>query len=190
LGVAIVVQNLVGVIFGRGFLMITTSLSRSVKVVEGLYVAPLTLIAVICALALLAVLHVLLKMTPIGAELRALADNPELVRVFGLDPRWISTCAFAIGSLLVVPAAAITCATSGLSPTIGGHVMLISLASAIVGGMGSVTGPLIAGFGLGLAESLTLIAFDAQWSDGITFAALFFFMMVRPSGLFGRTTMT
>jgi branched-chain amino acid transport system permease protein len=116
-----------------------------------------------------------------------LSDNPELVRTFGLDPRRIEAIAFAIGSLLVVPAAIITSATTGLNPSVGHHVMLISLAATIVGGIGSIPGTVLAGVLLGLAESMALLVVDSQWTEAVTFAILFAFIIIRPSGLLGRT---
>ena len=185
-GVGIALQNLIGMIFGRSFVTVTTSLSRSVKMAEGIYVSPLAWVAVGCALVFFIGLQLFLKRTHVGMSLRALADNPDLIGVFGLSPRRISTSAFALGSLLVVPAAVITSATSGLNPAIGHHVMLISLAATIVGGIGSTGGALVAGFGLGLAESLALLEFESQWTEAVTFAILYLFILIYPSGLFGR----
>jgi len=181
-GIGIAVQNLVGMVFGRGYVTVTTPLSRSVELMDGVYVSPLAWIAIASAFVCFIALQLFLKLTHVGMGLRALADNPELIRIFGLSPRRISTYAFALGSLLVVPAAVITGATTGL----GHHVMLISLAATIVGGIGSIPGALITGFGLGLAESLALLQFDSQWTEAVTFAILFLFIILRPAGLFGR----
>jgi branched-chain amino acid transport system permease protein len=185
-GISIAVQNLIGMIFGRSYVTVSSSLSRSVEMADGLYVSPLAWIAIACAGLFFAGLRLFLSRTHTGMALRALADNPELIRIFGLSPRAISSTAFAIGSLLVVPAAIITSATSGLSPAIGNHVMLISLAATIVGGIGSISGTLAAGFALGLAESLALIRFESQWTEAVNFAILFLFIILRPAGLFGR----
>ncbi|MEX0583395.1 MAG: branched-chain amino acid ABC transporter permease [Sneathiella sp.] len=187
-GIGIVVQNVVGMIFGRGYVTVQTPLSFSVELMEGLYVAPLAWISMLCAAVFFGVLWCFLKYSQMGKALRALSDNPELVRVFGLNPRFISACAFTIGSILVVPAAIISGATSGLNPAMGHHVMLISLAATIVGGIGSVTGTLLAGLALGLAESLALLYVDSQWTEAVTFAILFLFIIIRPSGLLGRST--
>ena len=187
-GVAIVVQNLIGMVFGRGFVTVATPLSRSIELVPGVFVSPLAWIAIACAATFFAGLQWFLRRTHAGMALRALADDPDLVRVFGLDPRAVSAMAFAIGSVIVVPAAIITGATTGLNPAVGHHVMLISLAAAIVGGIGSVTGTMLAGFLLGLAESMSLLVVDSQWTEAMTFAILFLFIVVRPSGILGRRT--
>ena len=98
----------------------------------------------------------------------------------------MSTIVFALGSLLVVPAAIITGVSSGLNPAMGHHVMLISLAATIVGGVGSLRGAACAGLLLGLAENLALAYFEPQWSEAVTFIVLFLFILFRPSGFFGR----
>ena len=182
-GIGIVVQNVVGMIFGRGYVTVSTPLSFSVEIMEGLYVAPIAWISMLCAAVFFGILWGFLKYSQMGKALRALADNPELVRVFGLNPRFIAASAFTIGSILVVPAAII----SGLNPAMGHHVMLISLAATIVGGIGSVPGTLLAGLALGLAESLALLYVDSQWTEAVTFAILFLFIIIRPSGLLGRS---
>lgn len=187
-GVGIAVQNVIGMIFGRGFVTVNTSLSRSVELVEGVYVSPLAWIAIACAAVFLGALQFFLRRTHTGMSLRALSDNPELVRTFGLNPRRIQAAAFAIGSVIVVPAAIISSATTGLNPAIGHHVMLISLAATIVGGIGSISGTMLAGVLLGLAESLALLVVDSQWTEAVTFGILFAFIIIRPSGLLGRAT--
>lgn len=185
-GAGIVVQNLLGMAFGRSFVSIDTPLSRSIEIVPGLFVSPLAGIAIVIAVAFFFGLQLFLMRTHTGMAMRALADNPELVRAYGLSPRRLSNTAFALGSLLVVPAALLSAASSGLNPGIGHHAMLISLAATIVGGVGSLRGAAVAGLVLGLAENLALVHFEPQWSEAITFVVLFLFILFRPSGLFGR----
>jgi len=185
-GTAIVVQNLIGVIFGRSFVSVTTPLSRSIEISPGLFVSPLSGIAIVVAVLFFGGLQFFLMRTHVGMGLRALSENPELVRAYGLSPRRLSTMVFALGSLLVVPAAILSAASSGLSPAIGHHVMLISLAATIVGGVGSLRGAACAGLLLGMAENLALVYFEPQWSEAVTFIVLFLFILFRPSGFFGR----
>ncbi|ONN66868.1 branched-chain amino acid ABC transporter permease [Herbaspirillum sp. VT-16-41] len=185
-GVGIVVQNLCGMLFGRSFVAVSTPLSRSVEWLPGLYVSPLAGIAIVIALLFFFALQLFLMRTHTGMAMRALSENPELVRAYGLSPRRLSMMVFALGSLLVVPAALLSAAGSGLNPAIGHHVMLISLAATIVGGVGSLRGAAYAGLLLGLAENLALAWFEPQWSEAITFIVLFLFILFRPSGFFGR----
>lgn len=186
LGAGIIVQNLIGMIFGRGFVSVTTPLSISIEVMPGLYVSPLSGIAIVCALLFFGGLHMFLMRTNVGMGLRALSENPELVRAYGLSPRRLSTIAFALGSLLVIPAAVLSAASSGLNPAMAHHVMLISLAATIVGGVGSLRGAACAGLLLGMSENLALMYLGPQWSEAVTFIVLFLFILFRPSGFFGR----
>ena len=185
-GVQIIVQNLIGMIFGRSFVSVTTSLSRSVEVLPGLFIAPVAVISILVALAFFTVLTLYLARTHMGMAMRALSENPDLVRVFGLDPARVSQYAFAIGSAIVVPGAILTSMTAGLNPAIGAHVMLISLAATIVGGIGSLRGAAYGGMLLGLAENLALWILDPQWSEAVTFVVLFLFIIFKPSGFLGR----
>jgi branched-chain amino acid transport system permease protein len=185
-GVQIIVQNLIGTIFGRSFVSVTTSLSRSVEVLPGLFIAPVAAISVLVALVFFTVLSLYLARTHMGMAMRALSENPDLVRVFGLDPSRVAQYAFAIGSAIVVPGAIFTSMTAGLNPAIGAHVMLISLAATIVGGIGSLRGAAYGGMLLGLAENLALWILDPQWSEAVTFVVLFLFIIFKPSGFLGR----
>jgi branched-subunit amino acid ABC-type transport system permease component len=185
-GVAVFIQNLIGTVFGRDFVSVDTPLSRSVETLPGLYIAPVAVVAIACAAVSFGALHYFLSRTHVGMALRALSENADLVRTFGLDPRRLSTYAFALGSLLVVPAAILTGITSGLNTAVGGRVMLISLAATIVGGVGSLRGAACAALLLGLAENLALWVFDPQWSEAVTFVVLFMFILLRPAGFFGH----
>jgi branched-chain amino acid transport system permease protein len=185
-GMQIIVQNLIGTVFGRGFETVTTPLSRSVQVAPGLFIAPVAAIAILTAVLGLAILTIVLSRTYFGSAMRALADNPDLVRVFGLEPTRVAQYAFVLGSALVVPGAVLTSMTQGLNPGIGGHIMLISLSATIVGGIGSLSGAALGGLLLGLAESVAIWKLDPQWSEAVTFIILFVFILFKPAGFFGR----
>jgi branched-chain amino acid transport system permease protein len=185
-GVQIIVQNLTGTVFGRSFVSVTTSLSRSVEVMPGLFIAPVAVISIVVAVVFFTALTLYLSGTHTGMAMRALSENPDLIRVFGLDPARVAQATFAIGSAIVVPGAILTAMTEGLNPAVGAHVMLISLAATIVGGIGSLRGAACGGLLLGLAENLALWRLDPQWSEAVTFVVLFLFIVFRPAGFFGR----
>jgi branched-chain amino acid transport system permease protein len=187
---AIIVQNLIAMIFDRGAVTVSTPLSKSLEVMPGLYVAPIAAVVILCAIIFFVALQWLLTKTNIGIALRALGENPTLVEVYGLTPRLLSQYVFLIGSILVVPAAILTAATSGLNPAMGNHVMLISIAATIVGGVGSLRGAAMAGLILGMAENLCLAVIDPQWSEAVTFVILFLFILFRPGGVYGRAVMS
>lgn len=185
-GMVVVVQSLLEIAFGRSFVSYDSPLTRARALLPGLYVAPVFWVAIAVVLIVLALTGGFLGRSRAGIGLRALSENPELLRAFGLSARRLSTLAFAIGSALAVPGAILTAATGGLQPSVGPHVMLISLAASIVGGIGSLRGAVIAGLLLGLTESLVVAWFDTQWSEAAGFVLLFGFILFRPSGLLGQ----
>lgn len=184
-GVAVVVQNLVGMVAGRGFAAVDTPLSRAEEVLPDVFLAPIFYIAVAVAVVLFAALSTFLTRTHAGVALRALAQNPDLLRAYGLSSTRLSMLAFALGSAMAAPAAILTAMTSGLNEAVGHHVMLISIAATIVGGVGSLRGAALAGLMLGVAESVALQFVDTQWAEGVSFLVLFAFIIFRPSGIFG-----
>lgn len=183
-GTSIAVQSAIQFFFGRGTVSVSWPLTRASEVLPGLYLAPVLGWAVGGSLALLLLFTVLLEHTRMGLGLRALSQNPALLRAFGLSDQRLSVLAFALGSALVVPAAALTLATTGLQPASGSRVMLISLAATVVGGIGSLRGAALAGLLLGLVENLVVAFFDTQWSEAAGFVVLFAFILFRPGGLF------
>lgn len=184
-GVGIVVQNVIGMIAGRGFATVDTPLSFAAEVMPDIFVAPMLWIALATAGVLFAALTLFLTRHPAGVGLRALAQNPDLIRTYGLSSNGLSVLAFAIGSALAAPAAIVTVMTTGLNEAIGHQVMLISIAATIVGGIGSLRGAALAGLMLGIAESLALQVVDTQWAEAVSFLVLFGFIIFRPSGIFG-----
>jgi branched-chain amino acid transport system permease protein len=183
-GMVIVVQSLLELTFGRAYVVVSSPLSRA-EPWGGLYIAPLFWISLATAALLFGGLALFLKASPYGVALRALADSRFLVRVYGLSELRLSRLAFALGSALTVPGAVLGALSSGLTPSVGAHIMLVSLTAAVVGGIGSMPGAALAGILLGLVESLVGAVLDTEWSEASGFVLLFLFILLRPQGLFG-----
>ncbi|HWK45611.1 MAG TPA: branched-chain amino acid ABC transporter permease [Stellaceae bacterium] len=185
-GMVVVVQSVLELAFGRSFVSYSSTLTRATAVLPGLYLAPIFWVIIAVTAAILLLTGVFLGRSRAGIGLRALSENPELLRAFGLSARRLSALAIALGSALAVPGAVLMAATSGLQPSIGPHVMLISLAASIVGGIGSLRGAVAAGVLLGVTESLVVSILDTQWSESAGFVLLFGFILFRPRGLLGQ----
>jgi len=185
-GIAVVAENVIVILFGASFVSISTPLTRAADIGGGIVVSQLGIFSVLAAGLLFTFLNWFLARTDVGVALRALSENPDLVRGFGLNPRKLSQYAFAIGSLLVAPAALVATCVTGLTPTAGHRVVLISIAASIIGGIGSLRGAGLGGLILGLAESLAVWKFSTGWSEAVAFIILFAFILARPSGLFGN----
>lgn len=189
-GVVICVEALIQFAFGRGSVTISTPLTRASQVLPGLYLAPVFWVATGSALVLFTAVSLFLERTHAGLALRALSENPELLRAYGLSARRLSALAFALGSLLVVPGAVLSAATTGLEPAAAHRVMLISISASVVGGIGSLRGAVLAGLLIGVVENLVVSVLDTQWSEAASFVVVFLFIIFRPSGLLGRAVVS
>ena len=188
-GVQIIVQNLIGHRCSAAALRsVTTTLSRSVEIMPGSVRRADSLISISVAVVVFTALSLFLARTHIGMAMRALVGKSRPGA--GVRPRsraasrsWPSASARRSS----VPGAILTAMTAGLNPAIGTHVMLISLAATIVGGIGSLRGAACGGLLLGLAENLALVWFlirsGARRSPSWCCSP---FILFRPSGFFGR----
>jgi len=184
-GVVIFIQSALEITFGRSFIAVSSALTHASQILPGLYLAQVFWVAIAVTVLVFGALGWFLSRSNSGIALRALAENTELLRAYGLSARRFSALAFALGSALVVPGAVLGAATTGLSPVVASHVMLVSLAASVVGGIGSLRGAAFGGFLLGIAENLVVAVLDTQWSEAAGFVVLFAFILLRPSGLFG-----
>jgi branched-chain amino acid transport system permease protein len=183
-GVLVVVVNCLVLVFGNSFYSLSGALSRGVRygpfVVSLANIMEIALAAVLIPLVL-AVMH----RTRLGTFFRAMADNGELVEVFGFTSRRYVRLAFAIGSLCVVPAAVLAPYIGGIQPGTATVVTLIAIAATIIGGIDSIAGAALGGLLLGVAENVGIWKLSSAWKPAISFGILLLFLIVRPTGILG-----
>ncbi len=131
-------------------------------------------------------LHMLIRRSRFGAAMRAVGWNQTAASLGGVNPRYV-----------VIVTAFIAGATSGLAGVLGGitthnvsfllgeGLLLKGFAAVVVGGYDDVRGTAVAGVGLGVLEVMSAQYLSSGLRDGITYALLLTFLLVRPRGLFG-----
>ena len=156
----------------------------------GASVSRLQLSTVAVAVLLFAALWWLVQRTRLGRDLRAVAESPRAARVLGVHVDRTIASAFFISSALGGAAGVLFgLAYNSVSPDMGRSVELKGLAIIILGGMGSMTGAVLAGFALGLVEVFVVAHLGASYRDAVSFAALFLILVLRPRGLFGAPSL-
>lgn len=141
---------------------------------------------IIAASALIClVVWLFFEKTMIGAYLRAATENPTLVRVFGINVPVLLTATFAMGCGLAGLAGLIAGPALQVNPLMGSHIIIVVFAVVVIGGMGSIGGSIIIGYGLGVIEALTKIIYP-EASNLIVFILMAIVLCLRPSGLFGK----
>jgi len=128
-----------------------------------------------------------IERTKLGAYLRAATENPTLVRAFGINVPRMITLTYGFGVALAALAGVMAAPIYNVSPQMGANLIIVVFAVVVIGGMGSILGAIITGFGLGLIEGLTKVFFP-EASNTVIFVVMAVVLLIRPAGLFGRST--
>jgi branched-chain amino acid transport system permease protein len=128
-----------------------------------------------------------IERTRLGSYLRAATENPTLVRAFGINVPRMITLTYGLGVALAALAGVMAAPIYNVSPLMGADLIIVVFAVVVIGGMGSIMGAILTGFGLGVVEGLTKVFFS-QASDTVIFVIMAIVLLIRPAGLFGRTT--
>jgi branched-chain amino acid transport system permease protein len=125
-----------------------------------------------------------IEKTKLGSYLRAATENPELVRAFGINVPRMITLTYGFGVALAALAGVMAAPIYSVNPLMGADLIIVVFAVVVIGGMGSIMGSIITGFGLGVIEGLTKV-FYPEASNTVIFIVMAIVLMFRPAGLFG-----
>ena len=127
-----------------------------------------------------------IERTKLGSYLRAATENPMLVQAFGVDVPRMVTLTYGFGVALAAFAGVLAAPIYQVSPLMGENLIIVVFAVVVIGGMGSIAGAILTGFGLGVVEGLTKV-FYPEASNTVIFVVMALVLLVKPAGLFGRT---
>jgi branched-chain amino acid transport system permease protein len=125
-----------------------------------------------------------IERTKLGSYLRAATERPDLVQAFGIDVPRMITLTYGFGVGLAALAGVLAAPAYQVSPTMGSNLIIVVFAVVVIGGMGSIMGAIVTGFGLGVIEGLTKV-FYPEASSTVIFVIMAIVLMVKPAGLFG-----
>jgi branched-chain amino acid transport system permease protein len=140
---------------------------------------------ILASLAVCLATWFVIERTRLGAYLRAATENPVLVRAFGIDVPRMVTLTYGGGVALAALAGVMAAPIYQVSPLMGSNIIIVVFAVVVIGGMGSILGAIVSGFGLGLIEGLTKV-FYPEASSTVIFVIMALVLLVKPAGLFGR----
>jgi branched-chain amino acid transport system permease protein len=126
-----------------------------------------------------------IERTKLGSYLRAATENPTLVRAFGINVPRMITLTYGFGVGLAALAGVLAAPIYNVSPQMGSDLIIVVFAVVVIGGMGSIMGAIVTGFGLGIVEGLTKV-FYPEASNTVIFVVMAIVLLIRPAGLFGR----
>ena len=126
----------------------------------------------------------MIERTKLGSYLRAATENPQLVQAFGINVPRMITLTYGFGVALAALAGVMAAPIYQVSPQMGADLIIIVFAVVVIGGMGSIMGAIVTGFGLGLIEGLTKV-FYPEASSTVIFVIMAIVLLIKPAGLFG-----
>lgn len=127
-----------------------------------------------------------IEKTRLGSYLRAATENPTLVQAMGIDVPRMVTLTYGFGVALAAFAGVLAAPIYQVSPLMGADLIIVVFAVVVIGGMGSILGSIVTGFGLGVIEGLTKV-FWPEASNTVIFVIMAIVLLLRPAGLFGRS---
>jgi len=126
-----------------------------------------------------------IERTKLGSYLRAATENPTLVQSFGVNVPRMITLTYGFGVGLAALAGVMAAPIYQVNPQMGANMIIVVFAVVVIGGMGSILGAILTGFGLGIMEGLTKV-FYPEASNTVIFVIMVIVLLIKPAGLFGK----
>jgi branched-chain amino acid transport system permease protein len=142
---------------------------------------------IVASLAVCLATWFVIERTRLGSFLRAATENPILVQAFGINVPRMVTLTYGAGAALAALAGVLAAPIYQVSPLMGSNIIIVVFAVVVIGGMGSILGAIVSGFGLGVIEGMTKV-FYPEASSTVIFLIMALVLLVKPAGLFGRAS--
>jgi branched-chain amino acid transport system permease protein len=140
----------------------------------------------VAGLLIAGALHLSFTRSRYGKALLAVVQNKDAARLMGIDVERVITAAFALSGLLAGVAGVLVAPLFTISSTMGTLFGIKAFAVAILGGIGSAWGVVLAGLIYGVAEALIIAVLGSTYTQIVTFGLVILALALKPHGLFGR----
>jgi len=189
IGVSLLLQNASQLIFSPTPRPFPSGLKAAPVSIGGLEIGFITLLTIFIAVALMLLLQAFIRLTRMGKAMRAVSEDMGAAQLMGISLSSTVSVTFAIGSALAAIGAVLySSAYPSISPMMGSLPGLKAFIAAVLGGIGVLPGAMLGGFIMGIAESLTKGFISSQLADAVVFGILIVVLLVKPSGIMGRST--
>jgi branched-chain amino acid transport system permease protein len=185
-GILFIIEVILVLIYGVDYRLVEAPYIGRSLLIGPIGIALRLLVPCIVGLVLTLALYLFLGKTFYGRAIMGVSQDALALRLMGADPIKIKTIAFGLGIATASLAGALLIIIAPVEPSIGREYIGRAFAITVLGGMGSISGTLVAALILGVAESLTSTFSGPSWALAVSFGILLLALAVRPSGLFGR----
>jgi branched-chain amino acid transport system permease protein len=185
LAMGIILENLALLHWGSTALPVPPPLGEQRMTLLGAGIYPQEALIPAVTAFMLGGLALLYRTTRVGRALRATAENADAAQLMGINTTWMVAFAYGLAGIMAGGAGVLVAPLTGALATAGGHLGLKAFAVAIVGGLDSIPGTLLAGLFLGVLEQLGALYVSTGLRDVVVFSIVIAMLLVRPSGFLG-----
>lgn len=188
IGVSYFLENAAQLIFGAGAKTVPSFFNAKNIFIGSVSVSMDTAVTIVVAAISMALLTFLVKKTKTGKAMRAVSEDMGAAQLMGISVSRTISFTFAVGSALAGIGSVLYCtAYPQAAPTMGSMLGLKAFVAAVLGGIGSIPGAMIGGLVIGIIEAFVSAIGLSTWKDGVVFAILIIVLVVKPTGILGRT---
>lgn len=189
IGVAIMLTSLAQVLFGAEIKRFPSgTISEESYVFGTLHVTAVQIGIIGVSFILMLVLLAVMRRSRMGRALRAIAESPKAAYLLGINVEGLFLItSFAAAALGGAAGVLVGLSFNAITPFMGQPMLHKGIAVIIFGGMGDIRGALLGGLFLGFAEVMSVAYLSSDFRDAVAFGLLFIILLLRPSGLFGKT---
>lgn len=184
-GLSTALVNLALLVFGADLYSVPPSAAQGTFMMGGFSLVKGQIVMFVCALALVAGLHLFMQSTALGRAIRATAQNRNAALLMGVKVDQIYVIAFGIGAACVGLASALVMPLYPVTPTIGTYFVLTAFVVVVLGGMRSMYGAFFGAMIIGLVDSLSGYYIAPDLKEVVYFAIFLAILIFKPTGLFG-----
>jgi neutral amino acid transport system permease protein len=184
IGVSIAIRNAIIIFFRPDALRFPLPVSEGLNL-GGIVLTFFQVSVVLIAFLAMLIVHALLSRTILGKSMRALADNPDLARISGINVDRVIRYTWAVSMGLAALAGIMFGLITHLNPNMGWSIILPMFAAAVLGGIGNAYGAMAGGMIIGLAQEISTAFLPAEYKIAVSFAIMIAVLFFKPRGLLG-----
>ena len=186
IALTIVLENVVRFVFGNDLRGYALPIRRDWQLGAGVRIGPQQVENLVIAAAAMSALFLFLAFTRTGKAMRAVADNPMLAGIKGIDADRVARLVNFIAMGLAGVGGMLLGLDTSIDPLTGFRVILSVFAAAVVGGLGSIPGAVVGALTVGIGEELSLLVLAPAYRTAVGFAAILLVLTLRPRGILGE----
>lgn len=184
LGISLILQDLAVKYYGGRQMKFPTALE--IYQLGPIRVTSVQITIVTISLAMMICLHLFIKKSVLGKTMRAVSENARMASLLGVNVNLVTAATFTVASALAgVAGMLVGLAYSAISPFMGVQIGLKGFAIIVIGGMGNITGAMVGGLILGMAEILSVAYLASSYRDAFAFGLMVIILLFKPTGIFG-----